>query len=97
MVTTYLFSSALPDGSSLRLAVMCGSEKRRSPTSSKCSPVMTTSTSVPTFPPMGMVVKSRGAGRPTDCPRRLEQIPNRIALKPDRRVILGEVIVMLIP
>src|SRR5579883_674270 len=47
----------------------------RSPTSSRCSPVMSISISVPTLPPIGMVVSSRGAGRPTDCANAPEAQP----------------------
>jgi hypothetical protein len=66
-VTTYLFGSGFPAASSLRVAVIRGSEKASSSASSKCSPLIVISTWAPAFPPIGIVVRSRGAGRHTDC------------------------------
>ena len=68
----------MPEESTFGLAESRASEKRRAVTSSRCSPVSVTTTSVPAWPPIGIVVNSRGAGRPTDCARQGAPTANRV-------------------
>src|SRR5258708_4633778 len=66
MATMYRLGSGTPAALSLGVAVMRGSEKVNSSASSRFSPPIVISNCEPAFPPIGMVVRRRGAGRPTD-------------------------------
>jgi len=67
IVTTYLLAIGFPASSTFGTAVTPACEKLNWSAFSKFAPAMVISTLVPTRPPIGIVVRIRGAGRQTAC------------------------------
>ena len=89
-VTRNLFASGLPSLPSLGLAVSLGVENWSSVTSSRFSPVMATSTVVPTCAPIGIVVSRRGVGRMTDWAKAEPASANQAIPAKTRTANLGD-------